>query len=60
MRRDVAADRCAGMVVWLSSDLRVHVDRVVVRAMGVEVHYWDEDGCEMVAIVPPRTRLAVA
>lgn len=55
----VEANRCAGMVVWLSSDLRVRVDCVAVRAMGTEVHYRDDEGREMVAIVPPRTRLVV-
>ena len=43
----------------LPDDVWARVDRVVVRAMVTEIHYRDENGREMVAIVPPRTRLAV-
>lgn len=60
MRRDVDADRCAGMTVRMDDGLRVHVEQVMVRMMGIELYCRDEDGREVVIIVPPRTRLAVA
>lgn len=60
MRRDVAADRCAGMTVRMDDGQRVHVEQAVVRMMGVELYCRDEEGRELLIIVPPRTRLAVA